>query len=200
MIEGSNDADSRMEAQRLVRLAVRGDHFAYSELVERYKDSLYRLATHILRRPADAEDAVQEAFIKAYVHLESYREEYSFYTWISTILTNFCYSTLRARDWQVAVMPDRLLQAIRVVDRLEDPETAALLVSRDEVLRHAIRGLPEKYSRILVLRYWSDLTYQEVADVTQQSLGAVKTQIHRATILLREALAGTRIDLVMDAS
>ncbi len=175
----------------LVRLATNGDHAAYTRIVEHYKGSLYGAALRILKRPADAEDAVQEAFIKAYVHLDSYDERYSFYTWIVTILNNVCYSTLRARDWHVAPMPDTLLHVIRVVDRRDEPEMAALLKSRDEVLESAIHTLPEKYSRVLTLRYWSDLSYQEVADATGLTLATVKTQIHRATLLLREALAGT---------
>jgi RNA polymerase sigma-70 factor, ECF subfamily len=189
----------RAETKMLVALAAQGDHRSYGALVEFYKDSLYGLALRILRRPADAEDAVQEAFIKAYVHIDSYRDAYSFYTWISTILTNICYSTLRARDWHVAPMPDQLLQAIRVVDQKEDPEMAMLLRGRDETLRRALEALPEKYHRILMLRYWSDLSYQEVADATGQTLGAVKTQIRRATLLLRESLAGRRLDLVPEA-
>jgi RNA polymerase sigma-70 factor (ECF subfamily) len=195
----SSTGEVRAETRRLVALAAQGDHRAYGALVEFYKDSLYGLALRILRRPADAEDAVQEAFIKAYVHIDSYRDAYSFYTWISTILTNICYSTLRARDWHVAPMPDQLLRAIRVVDQKEDPEMAILLHSRDETIRRALEALPEKYHRILMLRYWSDLSYQEVADATGQTLGAVKTQIRRATILLREALGGRRPDLVPEA-
>jgi RNA polymerase sigma-70 factor (ECF subfamily) len=178
-----------------VRSARNGNHTAYTQIVERYKDSLYRLALRILKRPDDAEDAVQEAFIKAYIHLDSYSEAYRFYTWIAAILTNVCYSSLRARDWHVGAMPDQLLQGLRSMNHQEDPEMSALLRSRDELLKRAIGTLPEKYGRILVLRYWSDLSYQEVAEATNQSLGAVKTQLRRATILLRESLAHRRLDL-----
>lgn len=197
-MEIATPEDAAIRVRHLVALAVGGDHHAYAELVERYKHSLFRLAIRILRRTDDAEDAVQEAFIKAYVHLESYRDSYAFYTWISAILTNICYSTLRARDWQVAPMSNQLVEAVRAVDPLDDPETAALVQSRDEVLRRAIAGLPEKYGRILVLRYLSELSYQEVADVTGQSLGAVKTQVRRATILLRETLLNAPVDLLPD--
>ena len=184
----------------LVIWARKGDHAAYSKLVERYKDSLYRLAVRILGRPADAEDAVQEAFIKAYIQLDSYRSEYSFYTWVSTILTNTCYSALRARDWHVGSAPNQLLEGLRSVDAFGDPEAAALLRSRDEILQRALHALPEKYSRILLLRYWSDLSYQEVAEATDQSMGAVKTQIRRATLLLRDLLAGGHMDPALETS
>lgn len=197
-MSGNGSEDSRAEILHLVERAVGGEHAAYAQIVERYKDSLYRLALRILRRPADAEDAVQEAFIKAYIHLASYQERYSFYTWLTTILTNTCYSALRARDWYVTPMPNTLLDAIRVVDRHEDPEAATLMRSRDEALRHAIEALPDKYRRILLLRYWSDLSYQEVATATGQTMGAVKTQIRRATLMLRETLMAARWELASE--
>jgi RNA polymerase sigma-70 factor (ECF subfamily) len=185
----------RGEVQDLVLRARAGDHVAYSTLVDRYKDSLFRLAFKILRRDADAEDAVQEAFIKAYVHLDSYDSHYSFYTWLSTILSNVCFSAMRARDWKLIPVSDQLLHGLRSADPALHPEASALVQSRDDLLRHAIVALPEKYARILILRYWSDLSYQEVATATDQSLGAVKTQIRRATSMLREALDGFQADL-----
>ena len=190
----------RDEVKLLVARARSGDHSAYSSLVNRYKESMFRLAFKLLRREADAEDAVQEAFIKAYVHLDSYDESYSFYTWISKILSNVCFSAMRARDWRVSPASDQLLQGLRVADPAMHPEAFALVQSRDDLLRRAISGLPEKYARILILRYWSDLSYQEVADATNQSLGAVKTQIRRATLMLREALDGFQGDLALGSS
>ncbi|HZT97866.1 MAG TPA: sigma-70 family RNA polymerase sigma factor [Chloroflexota bacterium] len=191
---------ARSEVRRLVSLATEGDHAAYARLVEHYRESLFGLALRILRRGPEAEDAVQEAFIKAYVHLDSYDDSYSFYTWISAILTNVCYSTLRARDWQVASMPDGLLRVMRAVDRREDPELSLLLASRNEVLRAALHALPEKYREVLTLRYWSDLSYQEVADATGLTLGAVKTQIRRATLMLRETLMGMGPELLTEGA
>ncbi len=187
--------EERNQVLALVERARDGDHVAYSQLVERYKESLYRLALRLLKRPNDAEDAVQEAFIKAYVHLDSFDIRFSFYTWISTILSNVCYSAMRTRDWRVASASDQVLYSLRSRDQALHPEAAALLQSRDDLIRAAIVSLPEKYARILILRYWNDLSYQEVAAVTNQSLGAVKTQIRRATMLLREVLAGHRVDL-----
>jgi RNA polymerase sigma-70 factor (ECF subfamily) len=192
MVNPTRGCDETLE---LVGRARTGDQAAYSQLVDRYKESLYRLGLRILKRPSDAEDAVQEAFIKAYVHLDSFDDRYSFYTWIATILTNVCYSTMRARDWRVGTASDQVIYGLRTSDSAMHPEQAALLQSRDGLVRDAIMALPEKYARILILRYWNDLSYQEVAEATNQSLGAVKTQIRRATILLRDSLAVHRSDL-----
>lgn len=173
--------------QELIALAKRADHAAYRELIDRYKDAGFRAALQILRQPADAEDALQEAFIKAYIYLESYSPKYRFYTWFSTIVRNVALSQLRARDWLVMPLPDEAMKPVRSV--VEDcPELAALATSRADMVREAVNVLPERYRRVLVLRYWHDLSYDEIATVTKQSLGAVKTQIHRAKSLLGEGL------------
>ena len=171
----------------LIELAKGGSHSAYRELVARYKDAGFRVAMNVLRNPSDAEDAVQEAFIKAYVYLGTYSPRYRFYTWFSTIVRNVALSHLRARDWYVMPLENDLAVPVRSVVA-ESPELAALASSRHELVREAVNPLPEKYRRVLVLRYWHDLSYEEIATVTQQSLGAVKTQIFRAKNLLAQSL------------
>lgn len=171
----------------LITRAQASDHAAYRELVERYKNAGYGVALQILRQRPDAEDALQEAFIKAYIYLDSFSPKYRFYTWFSTIVRNVALSQLRARDWLVMPMPDETLRPVRSV--IEDcPELAALATSRADMVREAVTVLPERYRRVLVLRYWHDLSYEEIATVTQQSLGAVKTQLRRAKLLLGEGL------------
>jgi RNA polymerase sigma-70 factor (ECF subfamily) len=181
----------------LIRRARSADHAAYTEIVDRYKASGYRLALQLLQQPADAEDALQEAFIKAYVYLDSYSSKYRFYTWFSTIVRNVALSHLRARDWLVTPLSEDLLTPARTMVE-ESPELAALASSRADIVREAVDVLPERYRRVLVLRYWHDLSYEEIASVTQQSLGAVKTQIRRAKILLGEGLRLAEPGLMVD--
>jgi RNA polymerase sigma-70 factor (ECF subfamily) len=80
----------------------------------------------------------------------------------------------------------------------ESPELAALASNRAEIIREAVGVLPERYRRVLILRYWHDLSYGEIAGVTGQSLAAVKTQLHRAKALLADGLGGKELGLVMD--
>jgi RNA polymerase sigma-70 factor, ECF subfamily len=173
--------------ENLIERALRADHVAYRELVDRYKDAGYRLALQILRHPSDAEDALQEAFTKAYVYLDSYSNTFRFYTWFSTIVRNVSLSHLKARDWMISPLAEDTALPVRSLLQ-ESPELAALASSRAEIVRAAVDQLPERYRRVLVLRYWHDLTYEEIATVTQQSLGAVKTQIHRAKAQLCDRL------------
>ena len=142
-----------------------------------------------MRNPSDAEDALQEAFIKAYVHLRSFDARYRFYTWFSTIVRNVALSQLKARDWLIVQLPEDDFQPYRTLVE-ESPELAALAASRADLVRQAVQVLPERYRRVLVLRYWHDLSYDEIATITQQSLGAVKTQLHRAKGLLEDGLQG----------
>jgi RNA polymerase sigma-70 factor (ECF subfamily) len=171
----------------LIARAKAADHSAYRELVDRYKNAGYGVALQILRQQPDAEDALQEAFIKAYIYLDSFSPKYRFYTWFSTIVRNVALSQLRARDWLVMPFPEETMRPVRSV--VEDcPELAALATSRADMVREAVMVLPKRYRQVLVLRYWHDLSYVEIATVTQQSLGAVKTQLHRAKLLLGEGL------------
>ena len=181
----------------LIERSRRSDHAAYRELVRRYQDAGYRAAVKVLRHPSDAEDALQEAFIKAYVYLDSYSSRYRFYTWFSTIVRNVALSHLRARDWFVLPLEGELARPVRSVVE-DNPELAALAQSRQELVREAVNVLPERYRRVLVLRYWHDLTYDEIARVTEQSLGAVKTQLFRAKALLAEGLKAPELGFVTE--
>lgn len=181
----------------LIDRAKAGDHAAYRELVDRYKDAGYRLALRILRHPSDAEDALQEAFVKAYVYLDSYSPRFRFYTWFATIVRNVSFSHLKARDWVITPLPDEAVRPLRAA--IEDsPELAAVAASRADVVRAAVEVLPERYRKVLVLRYWHDLSYEEIALVTQQSLGAVKTQLHRAKAMLGDGLRVVDPGLVLE--
>jgi RNA polymerase sigma-70 factor (ECF subfamily) len=186
-----------LEDVELIAGSKHGDHSAYRELVLRYKDAGYRVALQVLRNPTDAEDALQEAFVKAYVYLDSYSPKYRFYTWFSTIIRNISLSHLKARDWVVTPLPDEAVRPLRAAVE-ESPELMALASSRADIVREAVRVLPERYRRVLVLRYWHDLSYEEIANVTQQSLGAVKTQIHRGKALLGEGLRGADFGLATE--
>ena len=186
-----------VDDQQLIALARNADHDAYTELVDRYKDAGYGVAVAILRHPTDAEDVLQEAFIKAYIYLDSYSPRYRFYTWFSTIVRNVALSHLRARDWLVTPLAEEIVHPSRTLVE-ESPELAALASSRADVVRQAVDVLPDRYRRVLVLRYWHDLSYDEIATVTQQSLGAVKTQLHRAKNMVSEGLRAPEFGLVAE--
>jgi RNA polymerase sigma-70 factor, ECF subfamily len=169
-IEGSDEA--------LIARARAGDHAAYGELVERYQAAILRLALRILRRPDDAEDAAQEAFVRAYVHLDTYSSRFRFYTWLAAITSHYCYRLLRQRRTLSLPEEGRELEAPAFVE--DGPELSVLLRERDEEIRGLLEALPERSRELLVLRHWHSLSYEELAAATDQSLSAVKSQLHRA--------------------
>jgi RNA polymerase sigma-70 factor (ECF subfamily) len=173
----------------LVRRVRSGDRSAYGELVERYQAAILRRAQSILRDPAAAEDAAQEAFVRAYSYLHTYDEQRRLYTWLARIVTNVCLSQLSSHQWRTLPIEMALLIPSETLED-DDPELAALTDERTQELQSAIAGLPAKYREVLILRYWQDLAYDEIASMTTQSLGAVKTQLRRARLLLADQLRG----------
>jgi RNA polymerase sigma-70 factor (ECF subfamily) len=171
----------------LVQRARAGDRGAYGLLVERYQAAILRRAQSILRDPGAAEDAAQEAFVRAYSYLHTYDRQHRLYTWLARIVTNVCLSQLSAHQWQTLPLEKALFVPSETL-RDDDPELAALTDERARELHAAIFGLPPKYREVLVLRYWHDLAYDEIARLTSQSLGAVKTQLRRGRLLLADQL------------
>jgi RNA polymerase sigma-70 factor, ECF subfamily len=176
----------------LIQRTLAGDRRAYGEIVTRYQAALIRRAERVLRDRVAAEDAAQEAFVRAYSYLASYDRRHRLYTWLARIVTNVCLSQLSVQQWQTLPL-DRALAVPTESLREDDPELAALANERGRILQQAVVGLPARYRDVLILRYWHDLAYEEIATRTAQSLGAVKTQLRRARLLLADQLRGPAV-------
>ena len=135
----------------LVRQVRSGDRSAYGELVERYQAAILRRAQSILRDPAAAEDAAQEAFVRAYGYLHTYDEQRRLYTWLARIVTNVCLSQLSSHQWHTLPIETALLIPSETLEN-DDPVLAALTDERTQELQAAIAGLPAKYREVLILR------------------------------------------------
>lgn len=163
-----------------------GDRDAFANLVEKYKTPVYNLAYRMLGRPTEAEDAAQETFLRAYTKLSSYKPEHKFSSWLLAITAHLCIDHLRRE--QPLLLEE--VQPYEVWDRQsEDPEAALLAVERKEAVQRLLEALPAHYRLVIVLRYWHDLSYREIAQVTQLSEGAVKTRLHRARRMLAAQLS-----------
>jgi len=175
----SNDAEDKL----LVRRVLAGEQQAFATLLERYRAAVYNLCYRMLNNGSDAEDAGQEAFLRAYTQMHTYQPDRRFATWLLSIAAHLCIDTLRRRR-----RPIIALDAIELWKKSDEPEPeeAALDVEMREEVRELLDHLPEKYRLVTVLRYWHDLSYAEIAEVTDLSESAVKTQLHRA----RKMLAG----------
>ena len=127
--------------------------------------------------------------MRAYTYLHTYDEQHRLYTWLARIVTNVCLSHLSSHQWQTLPIETALLIPSETLES-DDPELAALTDERTQELQSAIAGLPARYREVLILRYWQDLAYDEIASATTQSLGAVKTQLRRARLMLADQLRG----------
>lgn len=181
----------------LVRRICAGERHLFHQLVRRYERFLYRAALAITHNPADAEDVVQETLLRAYEHLEQYRGEARFASWLTQIALNTARMKLRkehASQWESLDEPVETEDGVvprEVAEWRENPEEQLSRQEREEVLHQALQGLPRGYREVIVLRDMQLLSTQETAEALGLSLANVKTRLSRARLQLRERLNRT---------
>jgi RNA polymerase sigma-70 factor (ECF subfamily) len=170
----------------LLRRITRGDANALEELIRRHERRLYQLAYRLLKDPLEAEDALQEVFLKAYEHAGSFEPRSTVKAWLNRITANHCLNRLRERvpltslDDEDTAPP--LASAVATpLEALEEAELARRLEG-------LLASLPENQRRALVLKRFGDLSYQEIAEVMETSADAVDGLIKRARQFLKKAL------------
>ena len=175
-----------MDEKGLVRQARRGDDRAFEELITQNAQYVFNLAIRLLDDPREAEDLTQEAFIRAWRALPNFRSESSFRTWLYRIVTNLCFDRLPKLKKDLSA-----LEVDETIDLPVDfisPEGRLLSKELELELQKAIGELPESYRLLITLRHLQELSYTEIAEVTMQPLGTVKTGIFRARQLLKQTI------------
>lgn len=176
--------------QQLVERAQRGDKLAFELLVSKYERKLQRLLSRLVRDPTEVEDVTQEAFIKAYRALPSFRGESAFYTWLYRIGINTAKNHLAAQGRKVPALSDM---------SGDDPEDDSAALGRDantpedelmsrqvaETVNAAMQALPEELRSAIMLREIEGMSYDEIAEIMNCPIGTVRSRIFRA----REAIA-----------
>jgi RNA polymerase sigma-70 factor, ECF subfamily len=178
----------------IVAQARLGDAKAFSELLRRYEGKIFRLALHITQNREDAEDVLQEAFLKAYEHLDQFQGQSKFYTWIVRIAVNQALMKLRKRKSDRSVSLDETIDtgedtvAREIAAWDENPEQQYSREEINEILSSAIDGLAPIYRAVFVLRDVDDLSTEETAEALELSVPAVKSRLLRARLQLRDKL------------
>jgi RNA polymerase sigma-70 factor (ECF subfamily) len=164
-----------------------GDQEAFAALVERYSRPVYSLCLRMLGSATDAEDAAQESFVRAFQALHRYDQSRPFATWLLSIASHHCIDRLRRRRLAEVSLdslpPWRWLPGVTI-----DPEEAAGRAIESDRIGRLLLGLPDDYRLVVVLRYWHDLGYAEIAEILGESEAAVKSRLHRARRLLAAGL------------
>lgn len=184
----------------LVANALRGDQEAFAELVELYQRAVYNLTYRMLGEAREAEDAAQEAFMRAYQHLDRYDESRPFKTWLLSITSNYCIDLLRKRrlTW---LSIDEPLPAHPALNSGEvEPEDAVVSNERYAVIQKMLAELAPEYRAAVILRYWYDMSYIEIAELLDTTESAIKSRLFRARQTLAEQMHGEGVPGLVPAA
>lgn len=183
----------------LVRRAVENnDDKAYGDLMTRYRKPVYYMVLKMVKNTDDAEDLTIVAFAKAFKNLKKFNPNYTFSTWLFRIATNNCIDFIRKKKLQTTSInsaytnDDGESVGIDLRDQNKNPQEEAIHNQKIEIMRLIVKRLPPKYRALVTLRYFDELSYDEIAKELDAPLGTVKAQLHRARELLHELVKSSK--------
>jgi RNA polymerase sigma-70 factor, ECF subfamily len=173
---------------QLISHALAGNSAAFGQLVTRYQDRLYNTLVHLVGSTDTAYDLVQDAFVQAYLKLETFQRSSAFYTWLYRIAVNRAISHRRRSRPHVSI--DAAPAGREVVDHREPPSARLEQQERACEVRRALDTLSDEHRSILVLREIDGASYEEIAAVLELPIGTIRSRLHRARLQLRDQLKG----------
>jgi RNA polymerase sigma-70 factor (ECF subfamily) len=189
-----------------IKLARAGDQSAFGRLVMAYQTPVYNLAYRMLGNAAEAEEAAQETFLRAYTHLRSYDPQRRFRSWLLSIASHYCIDRLRRRRITWLPLEDEIAVASGSTTRLSsaqsepakvsftsgspNPEAVVAEREREAYIQGLLAGLSPTDRAAITLRYWNDCSYEEIAETLNLTVSAVKSRLHRARRALAETMEG----------
>ncbi len=191
---------SKEEEFEIIQKILGGEVNHFEILQRKYQKPLTLLITRMIHNAEDAQDLVQETFIKAYNNLRFFKKEFSFHSWLFKIASNLCIDYLRKQRIQKISIEQPFPSSneddkhFDYPDKDADIDVKISIVERDKILHQAINLLPEHYRKIIHLRYFEELDYQELAEKLSLPLGTVKVHLFRARKALLEILKSLAFD------
>ena len=173
-----------------IKAAREGDTAAFGNLVKAYQTPIYNLACRMLGNRSEAEEAAQEAFVRAYNHLDSYDPERPFSSWLFSITSHYCIDRLRRRRIDWLPLKEEIAEPVRLASASPDPETVVTQRDREAWIQELMKALSPVDRAALTLHYWYDCPYKEIADVLDLTVSAVKSRLYRARRALAEQMEG----------
>ena len=190
-------SDKALEDFILIDKAIKDkDQQAFAQLMERYRKPVYHMILKMVRNVDDAEDLTIEAFAKAFKNLHRFKKDYTFSTWLFRIATNNSIDFIRKKRLQTMSLDSSYKDdagepvSIDVEDKNLNPQEEAIKSQKIELIQMFVTKLPAKYQRLVRLRYFEELSYDEIARELEAPLGTVKAQLHRARELLYDLVKG----------
>ena len=192
-------SDKALEDFRLIDSALDdGDEQAFAELMQRYKMAVYHMILKMVRNVDDAEDLTIEAFAKAFKNLHKFKKDYTFSTWLFRIATNNAIDFIRKKKLKTLSLNTTFTNDsgddvnIDVEDENLNPQQEAIKSQKIELVQMFVTKLPAKYQRLVKLRYFEELSYDEIAKELDAPLGTIKAQLYRARELMYELVKNKR--------
>ncbi|WP_078382517.1 RNA polymerase sigma factor SigW [Sutcliffiella halmapala] len=179
--------------KKRIKQIKKGDQDAFGEIVEIFKDKIYQLVYRMVGNAHEAEDVAQEAFIRAYININSYDTNRKFSTWLYRIATNLTIDRIRKKkpdyylDAEVAGTDGLTMYSQVAADIALPEEEVASMELQNEIQRQILK-LPDKYRSVIVLKYIDELSLIEISEILEIPVGTVKTRIHRGREALRQQL------------
>jgi len=183
------DSFSEGQVQQWIAGSLAGDQADFGELVRTYQNAVYNLCYRMLGERTEAEDAAQEAFLRAYSHLDRYEPGRSFKTWLLSIASNHCIDRLRKRRLTWLSLDEALPPSAALHGEAVEPEDAVIEQERSDAVQAMLAELPPDHRVAVVLRYWYDLSYIEIAEMLGTTESAIKSRLFRARQTLADKLA-----------
>lgn len=192
-------SNKALEDFRLIDRALdEGDEQAFAELMQRYKMAVYHMILKMVRNVDDAEDLTIEAFAKAFKNLHKFKKDYTFSTWLFRIATNNAIDFIRKKKLKTLSLNTTFKNDsgddvnIDVEDENLNPQQEAIKSQKIELVQMFVTKLPSKYQRLVKLRYFDELSYDEIATELDAPLGTIKAQLYRARELMYELVKNKR--------
>lgn len=185
-----NFSQKATEDLELVRKAILNDQKAYAELMVRYKDAIYFMILKMVNNKEDANDLTVEAFGKAFENIDKYKPDFAFSTWLFKIATNNCIDYIRKKRLKTtsidSAYDNQDGEEVRIDFASEglDPEEKMIKKQKNDLMRTIVDNLPARYKQLVILRYFDERSYEEIAEELKLPVGTVKAQLFRARDLL----------------
>jgi RNA polymerase sigma-70 factor (ECF subfamily) len=176
------------DESHLIDQSLQGHSAAFGRLVQLHQDRLYNAIVHLIGDQVEAEDVVQEAFVQAYLKLETFRRHSAFYTWLYRIAFNNAVSRKRRKRAEASVDQTRERAGAEPLDSGDAPGDRLMREEHVQQIRHALSQLSEEHRSILVLREIEGCDYEAIAAILAINIGTVRSRLHRARIQLRDRL------------
>lgn len=164
-----------------------GDKIAFGKLIEAFQGPVYNLAYRMLNNSGEAEEAAQEAFVRAWTKLHMYDPKRKFSTWLLSITSNYCIDQIRKRRAVLLSIDEPLPPHPSLnSDKEKGPEAQMASSEQQDLVQGLLQELPEEYRTAVILRYWQEMSYEEIAETTNSTVSAIKSRLFRARKQLAE--------------